>query len=105
MAHFTESTRIKLEQYLNFNYSFRKISKLLNMSVSSISREVSRNRKIVKSRTEYSFACTKRSNCSLRQGQSIADLKSVTNPQYYSWNGNTFKMQYYVALSILINIK
>ena len=43
MSHLTESDRIKIEHYLNENYSFRKIAKLLNVNVSTISREVKRN--------------------------------------------------------------
>ena len=43
MAHLTESHRIKIEHYLNENYSYRKIAELLNVNVSTISREVKRN--------------------------------------------------------------
>ena len=46
MAHLTESHRIKIEHYLNENYSYRKIAELLNVNVSTISREVKRNIRI-----------------------------------------------------------
>ena len=43
MSHLTDSDRIKIQHYLDENYSYRQIAKLLNVNVSTISREVKRN--------------------------------------------------------------
>ena len=39
MKHLNQSDRIKIEHYLNMNYSLRSIAKMLNVSPSTISRE------------------------------------------------------------------
>lgn len=43
MSYLTKKDRIKIEYFLNENYLFRKIAKILNENVSTISREVKRN--------------------------------------------------------------
>lgn len=49
-SHFTEEERKHLQELLSKGYSMRKIADFLGRNVSSISREISRNRTIYKSR-------------------------------------------------------
>lgn len=83
MSHLTESDRIKIEHYLNENYSFRKIAKLLNVNVSTISREVKRNiRKFKVSNHSIATECIHQNNCKRLKGASIAKMCSIYCPDY-----------------------
>lgn len=82
MKHLTQSDRIKIEHFLNMNYSLRKIAKLLNVSPSTISREVNRNKKDIKANLYgINVNCKHRKNCSLLF-TSTAKQCSNTCPKY-----------------------
>lgn len=66
MKHLTQSDRIKIEHYLNMNYSIRSIAKMLNVSPSTISREINRNKKNIRANTYgINVNCKHRKNCNL----------------------------------------
>ena len=83
MAHLTESHRIKIEHYLNENYSYRKIAELLNVNVSTISREVKRNiRTYSISNHMVVVECIHKDNCERLKGLSKAKMCSINCPDY-----------------------
>ena len=83
MAHLTESHRIKIEHYLNENYSYRKIAKLLNVNVSTISREVKRNiRTYSISNHMVIVECIHKDNCERLKGSSKSKMCSINCPDY-----------------------
>lgn len=83
MAHLTESHRIKIEHYLNENYSYRKIAELLNVNVSTISREVKRNiRTYSISNHMVVVECIHKDNCERLKGSSKSKMCSIYCPNY-----------------------
>ncbi|MEI3535864.1 MAG: IS30 family transposase [Bacilli bacterium] len=83
MAHLTESHRIKIEHYLNENYSYRKIAELLNVNVSTISREVKRNiRTYSISNHMVVVECIHKDNCERLKGTSKSKMCSINCPDY-----------------------
>lgn len=83
MAHLTESHRIKIEHYLNENYSYRKIAELLNVNVSTISREVKRNIRIYSiSNHMVIVECIHKDNCERLKGSSKSKMCSINCPDY-----------------------
>lgn len=83
MAHLTESHRIKIEHYLNENYSYRKIAELLNVNVSTISREVKRNiRTYSISNHTVVVECIHKDNCERLKGSSKSKMCSINCPDY-----------------------
>ena len=83
MAHLTESHRIKIEYYLNENYSYRKIAELLNVNVSTISREVKRNiRTYSISNHMVIVECIHKDNCERLKGSSKSKMCSINCPDY-----------------------
>lgn len=83
MAHLTESHRIKIEHYLNENYSYRKIAELLNVNVSTISREVKRNiRTYSISNHMVIVECIHKDNCERLKGSSKSKMCSINCPDY-----------------------
>ena len=83
MAHLTESHRIKIEHYLNENYSYRKIAELLNVNVSTISREVKRNiRTYSISNHMVVVECIHKGNCERLKGSSKSKMCSINCPDY-----------------------
>lgn len=83
MAHLTESHRIKIEHYLNENYSYRKIADLLNVNVSTISREVKRNiRTYSISNHMVIVECIHKDNCERLKGSSKSKMCSINCPDY-----------------------
>ena len=83
MAHLTESHRIKIEHYLNENYSYRKIAELLNVNVSTISREVKRNiRTYSVSNHMVIVECIHKDNCERLKGSSKSKMCSINCPDY-----------------------
>lgn len=83
MSHLTESDRIKIQHYLDENYSFRQIAKLLNVNVSTISREVKRNiRKFKVSNHSIATECIYQNNCKRLLNSSRAKMCSVHCPDY-----------------------
>ena len=83
MAHLTESHRIKIEHYLNENYSYRKIAELLNVNVSTISREVKRNKRTYSiSNHTIVVECIYKDNCERLRGSSRAKMCSIYCPNY-----------------------
>lgn len=83
MAHLTESHRIKIEHYLNENYSYRKIAELLNVNVSTISREVKRNiRTYSISNHMIIVECIHKDNCERLKGSSKSKMCSINCPDY-----------------------
>lgn len=83
MAHLTESHRIKIEHYLNENYSYRKIAELLNVNVSTISREVKRNiRTYSISNHMVLVECIHKDNCERLKGSSKSKMCSINCPNY-----------------------
>ena len=83
MAHLTESHRIKIEHYLNENYSYRKIAELLNVNVSTISREVKRNiRTYSISNHMVTVECIHKDNCERLKGSSKSKMCSINCPDY-----------------------
>lgn len=83
MAHLTESHRIKIEHYLNENYSYRKIAELLNVNVSTISREVKRNiRTYSISNHMVIVECIHKDNCERLKGSSKSKMCSINCPNY-----------------------
>lgn len=66
MKHLSQSDRIKIEHFLNMNYSLRNIAKILNVSPSTISREINRNKKNIKANLYgINVNCKHRKNCNL----------------------------------------
>lgn len=83
MAHLTESHRIKIEHYLNENYSYRKIAELLNVNVSTISREVKRNiRTYSISNHMVVVECIHKDNCERLKRSSKSKMCSINCPDY-----------------------
>ena len=83
MAHLTESHRIKIEHYLNENYSYRKIAELLNINVSTISREVKRNiRTYSISNHMVVVECIHKDNCERLKRSSKSKMCSINCPDY-----------------------
>lgn len=83
MAHLTESHRIKIEHYLNENYSYRKIAELLNVNVSTVSREVKRNiRTYSISNHMVIVECIHKDNCERLKGSSKSKMCSINCPDY-----------------------
>lgn len=83
MAHLTESHRIKIEHYLNENYSYRKIAELLNVNVSTISREVKRNiRTYSISNHMVIVECIHKDNCERLKGSSKSKMCSINCLDY-----------------------
>lgn len=83
MAHLTESHRIKIEHYLNENYSYRKIAELLNVNVSTISREVKRNiRTYSISNHMVIVECIHKDNCERLKGSSKSKMCSINCQDY-----------------------
>ncbi len=83
MAHLTESHRIKIEHYLNENYSYRKIAELLNVNVSTISREVKRNIKTYSiSNHMVVVECINKDNCERLKRSSKSKMCSINCPDY-----------------------
>lgn len=83
MAHLTESHRIKIEHYLNENYSYRKIAELLNVNVSTISREVKRNiRTYSISNHMVVVECIHKNNCERLKRSSKSKMCSINCPDY-----------------------
>lgn len=83
MAHLTESHRIKIEHYLNENYSYRKIAELLNVNVSTISREVKRNiRTYSISNHMVVVECINKDNCERLKRSSKSKMCSINCPDY-----------------------
>lgn len=83
MAHLTESHRIKIEHYLNENYSYRKIAELLNVNVSTISREVKRNiRTYSISNHMVVVECIHKDNCERLKRSSKSKMWSINCPDY-----------------------
>lgn len=83
MAHLTESHRIKIEHYLNENYSYRKIAELLNVNVSTISREVKRNiRTYSISNHMVVVECIHKDNCERLKGSSKSKMCSINCLDY-----------------------
>ena len=83
MAHLTESHRIKIEHYLNENYSYRKIAELLNVNASTISREVKRNiRTYSISNHMVVVECIHKGNCERLKGSSKSKMCSINCPDY-----------------------
>ena len=83
MAHLTESHRIKIEHYLNENYSYRKVAELLNVNVSTISREVKRNiRTYSISNHMVVVECTHKDNCERLKRSSKSKMCSINCPDY-----------------------
>ena len=83
MAHLTESHRIKIEHYLNENYSYRKIAELLNVNVSTISREVKRNiRTYSISNHMVIVECIHKDNCERLKRSSKSKMCSINCPDY-----------------------
>lgn len=83
MAHLTESHRIKIEHYLNENYSYRKIAELLNVNVSTISREVKRNiRTYSISNHMVIVECIHKDNCERLKGSSKSKMCSINCTDY-----------------------
>ena len=83
MAHLTESHRIKIEHYLNENYSYRKIAELLNVNVSTISREVKRNiRTYSISNHMVIVECIHKDNCERLKRLSKSKMCSINCPDY-----------------------
>ena len=83
MAHLTESHRIKIEHYLNENYSYRKIAELLNVNVSTISREVKRNiRTYSISNHMVVVECIHKDNCERLKRSSNSKMCSINCPDY-----------------------
>lgn len=83
MAHLTESHRIKIEHYLNENYSYRKIAELLNVNVSTISREVKRNiRTYSISNHMVVVECIHNDNCERLKRSSKSKMCSINCPDY-----------------------
>ena len=82
MKHLNESARIKIEHYLNMHYSLRTIAKMLSVSPSTISREISRNKKEIKANTYGIYVnCKHRKHCDLLM-MSTAKQCSVSCPKY-----------------------
>lgn len=82
MKHLNQSDRIKIEHYLNMNYSLRSIAKMLNVSPSTISREINRNKKETKANTFGIYVnCKHRKNCDLLI-TSTAKQCSTSCPNY-----------------------
>ena len=82
MKHLNQSDRIKIEHYLNMNYSLRSIAKMLNVSPSTISREIHRNKKDIRANTyDIHVRCKHRKNCNLLI-TSTAKQCSTTCPNY-----------------------
>lgn len=91
MAHLTESHRIKIEHYLNENYSYRKIAELLNVNVSTISREVKRNiRTYSISNHMVVVECIHKDNCERLKGSSKSKMCSINCPDYELRKCNRF---------------
>ena len=65
MSHLTLSDRIKIESYLNNNYSLNQIAKEVNKDRSTISREIKRNLVIIDKGIPYrpKNRCIHRNNC------------------------------------------
>lgn len=83
MAHLTESHRIKIEHYLNENYSYRKIAELLSVNVSTISREVKRNiRTYSISNHMVVVECIHKDNCERLKRSSKSKMCSINCPDY-----------------------
>lgn len=83
MAHLTESHRIKIEHYLNENYSYRKIAELLNVNVSTISREIKRNiRTYSISNHMVVVECIHKDNCERLKRSSKSKMCSINCPDY-----------------------
>lgn len=83
MAHLTESHRIKIEHYLNENYSYRKIAELLSVNVSTISREVKRNiRTYSISNHMVVVECIHKDNCERLKRSSKSKMWSINCPDY-----------------------
>ncbi len=82
MKHLNQSDRIKIEHYLNMNYSLRSIAKMLNVSPSTISREINRNKKDIRANTYgIHVNCKHRKNCNLLI-TSTAKQCSTSCPNY-----------------------
>lgn len=83
MSHLTESDRIKIQHYLDEGYSFRQIAKLLNVNVSTISREVRRNIRHFKvSNHTIVVECIHKDNCKRLIGSSKGKKCSKYCPDY-----------------------
>ena len=82
MKHLNQSDRIRIEHYLNMSYSLRCIAKMLNVSPSTISREIKRNKKDIKANTYgINVNCKHRKNCNLLI-TSTAKQCSTSCPKY-----------------------
>ena len=55
--------RIRIETYLEEQIPIKKICKALNVSKQTIYREIQRNSKIVKAKTQLNNLCVHRKNC------------------------------------------
>ena len=94
MPHLTESDRIKIQHYLDENYSFRQIAKILNVNVSTISREVKRNiRKFKVSNHTIIIECIHKDDCKRLIGSTKARQCSVYCPDYKIRKCNHFKIK------------
>lgn len=92
MAHLTETDRIQIQHYLDENYSFRQIAKILNVNVSTISREVKRNiRKFKVSNHSIIVECIHKDNCKRLIGSSRGKMCSIYCPDYQLRICNHFK--------------
>lgn len=82
MRHLNQNERIKIEHFLNMKYSIRSIAKMLNVSPSTISREIRRNQKDIRANTYgiYEY-CKHRKNCTLLH-TSTAKQCSTDCPKY-----------------------
>lgn len=92
MAHLTETDRIKIQHYLDEDYSYREIAKLLKVNVSTISREVKRNiRKFKISNHTIIVECIHKDNCKRLIGSSKGKMCSIYCPDYELRKCSRFK--------------
>ncbi len=83
MAHLEERNRIEIENYLNNGYSIQDIAKFLKVAPSTISREIQRNRKIIRANNFGIYVnCKHRKDCSLLKNSSMAKQCSIYCPNY-----------------------
>lgn len=91
MSHLTDSDRIKIQHYLDENYSYRQIAKLLNVNVSTISREVKRNIRTFKVTNHTIIVeCIHKDNCKRLIGSTKARQCSSYCPDYQLRKCNHF---------------
>ncbi len=84
-THLTITERIKIETYLDLGYSIRGISKLINRSPSTISRELKRNPEYSPDKAQKIYQKNK-SNCGVKT-KFTAELSQVIQEKLLeSWS-------------------